>query len=118
MLMNRPGARHRPAFGQGVGDEVQDLAPLLRRRALGRVQDQAAWRPRKAATSASTACASNARAPSRRTSVRGSENSAGWISLTTVSWIMAYHSFGGEVEARTPPRYAASIPHAVTNFRA
>src|SRR4051794_3962987 len=31
---------------------------------------------------------------------------------------MAYHSFGGEVEARTPPRYAASTPHAVTNFRA
>src|SRR3954466_8335828 len=29
-----------------------------------------------------------------------------------------YHSFGGEVEARTPPRYAASTPHAVTNFRA
>jgi hypothetical protein len=23
---------------------------------------------------------------------------------------MAYHSFGGEVEARTPPRYAASTP--------
>src|SRR4051794_7126640 len=31
---------------------------------------------------------------------------------------MACHSFGGEVEARTPPRYAASTPHAVTNFRA
>src|SRR3954454_20734911 len=77
-----------------------------------------AWRLRKAATSASTACASRARAPSRRTSVSGSENSAGWISLTTLSWIMACHSFGGEVEARTPPRYAASTPHAVTNFRA
>src|SRR5215211_404346 len=77
-----------------------------------------AWPLRKAATSASTACASNARAPSRRTSVSGSENSAGWISLTTLSWVMAYHSFGGEVEARTPPRYAASTPHAVTNFRA
>src|SRR5215212_9788418 len=77
-----------------------------------------AWPLRKAATSASTACASRARAPSRRTSVSGSENSAGWISLTTLSWIMACHSFGGEVEARTPPRYAASTPHAVTNFRA
>src|SRR5215211_9042002 len=77
-----------------------------------------AWPLRKAATSASTACASSARAPSRRTSVSGSENSAGWISLTTLSWIMAYHSFGGEVEARTPPRYAASTPHAVTNFHA
>src|SRR3954470_6179719 len=77
-----------------------------------------AWPLRKAATSASTACASRARAPSRRTSVSGSENSAGWISWTTLSWIMACHSFGGEVEARTPPRYAASTPHAVTNFRA
>src|SRR3954447_4418352 len=77
-----------------------------------------AWRPRKAATSGSTACASSARAPSRRTSVSGSENSAGWISLTALSWVTAYHSFGGEVEARTPPRYAASTPHAVTNFRA
>src|SRR4051794_40112128 len=67
-----------------------------------------AWPLRKAATSASTACANRARAPSRRTSVSGSENSAGWISLTTLSWVTACHSFGGEVEARTPPRYAAS----------
>ena len=29
----------------------------------------------------------------------------------------AYHSFDGEVEARTPPRYAALPIHAVTNFR-
>src|SRR3954463_16335762 len=77
-----------------------------------------AWPLRKAATSASTACASRARAPSRRTSVSGSENSAGWISLTILSWVTACHSFGGEVEARTPPRSAASTPHAVTNFRA
>src|SRR3954453_10207150 len=77
-----------------------------------------AWPLRKAVTSASTACANRARAPSRRTSVSGSENSAGWISLTTLSWVTACHSFGGEVEARTPPRYAASTPHAVTNFRA
>src|SRR5215207_1313758 len=77
-----------------------------------------AWLLRKAVTSASTACASSARAPSRRTSVSGSENSACWISLTTLSWVTACHSFGGEVEARTPPRYAASTPHAVTNFRA
>src|SRR4051794_34634116 len=78
-----------------------------------------AWPLRKAATSASTACANRARAPSRRTSVSGSEKAAGWISLTTLlSWVTACHSFGGEVEARTPPRYAASTPHAVTNFRA
>src|SRR5215211_8700659 len=61
-----------------------------------------AWLPRKAATSASTACASSARAPSRKTSLSGSENAPGWISLTTLSWLTAYHSFGGEVEARTP----------------
>src|SRR3954453_21267119 len=77
-----------------------------------------AWPLRKAVTSASTACANRARAPPRRTSVSGAENSAGWISLTTLSWVTACHSFGGEVEARTPPRYAASTPHAVTNFRA
>src|SRR3954464_15545845 len=75
-----------------------------------------AWPLRKAVTSASTPCANRARAPSRRTSVSGSENSAGWISLTTLSWVTACHSFGGEVEARTPPRYAASSPHAVTNL--
>src|SRR3954451_24131106 len=77
-----------------------------------------AWPLRKAATSASTACASRARAPSRRTSVSGSENSAGWISLTTLSWIMAYHSFGGEVEVSNTPTIRRLIPHAVTNFRA
>src|SRR3954453_2393680 len=77
-----------------------------------------AWPLRKAATSASTACANRARAPSRRTSVSGSENSAGWISLTTLSWIMAYHSFGGEVEVSNTPTIRRLIPHAVTNFRA
>src|SRR4051812_9038166 len=77
-----------------------------------------AWPLRKAATSASTACANSARAPSRRTSVSGSENSAGWISLTTLSWIMACHSFGGEVEVSNTPTIRCLIPHAVTNFRA
>src|SRR4051794_6161261 len=77
-----------------------------------------AWLLRKAATSASTACANRARAPSRRTSVSGSENSAGWISLTTLSWIMACHSFGGEVEVSNTPTIRRLIPHAVTNFRA
>src|SRR3954465_12017126 len=77
-----------------------------------------AWPLRKAATSASTACANSARAPSRRTSVSGSENSAGWISLTTLSWIMACHSFGGEVEVSNTPTIRRLIPHAVTNFRA
>src|SRR3954468_20837651 len=77
-----------------------------------------AWPLRKAATSASTACANSARAPSRRTSVSGSENSAGWISLTTLSWIMACHSFGGEVEVPNTPTIRRLIPHAVINFRA
>src|SRR4051812_22248674 len=69
-----------------------------------------AWPLRKAATSASTACANSARAPSRRTSVSGSENSAGWISLTTASWIMACHSFGGEVEVSNTPTIRRLIP--------
>src|SRR5262245_35779509 len=30
-----------------------------------------------------------------------------WASWKTLVSIAAYHSFGGEVEARTPPRYAA-----------
>src|SRR4051812_28439799 len=77
-----------------------------------------AWPLRKAATSASTACANSARAPSRRTSVSGSEKAAGWISLTTLSWIMACRSFGGEVEVSNTPTVRWLIPHAVTNFRA
>jgi len=32
--------------------------------------------------------------------------------LTTLASDTAYHSFAGEVEARTPPRYAAFIPSA------
>src|SRR3954452_2922265 len=31
----------------------------------------------------------------------------GWESWKTLLSVTAYHSFGGEVEARTPPRYAA-----------
>src|SRR6476659_452923 len=68
-----------------------------------------AWPARKAATSASTACASSARAPSRKTSVSGSEKAPGWTSSTTLPWVTAYHSFGGEVEARTPPRGAYTV---------
>jgi hypothetical protein len=37
--------------------------------------------------------------------------------LMTLVSVTAYHSFGGEVEASTPPRYAALPLHAVTNFR-
>src|SRR3954465_14604716 len=78
-----------------------------------------AWPLRKAATSASTACANRARAPSRRTSVSGSEKASGWISLTTLlSWVTACHSFGGEVEVSNTPTIRRLIPHAVTNFRA
>ena len=32
--------------------------------------------------------------------------------MTTLASDTAYHSFAGEVEARTPPRYAAFIPSA------
>ena len=74
------------------------------------------WPSRNAATSASTARASRDRAPLRSTSVNGSENVDGWESFKTVSSLTAYHSFVGEVEARSPPRYAALTLHPVTNF--
>ena len=74
------------------------------------------WPSRNAATSASTARASRDRAPLRSTSVNGSENVDGWESFKTVLSLTAYHSFVGEVEARSPPRYAALTLHPVTNF--
>jgi len=43
------------------------------------------------------------RTPLRKTSVRGSPSASGAANLTALSWIMAYRSFGGEVEAWTPP---------------
>src|SRR3984893_12873936 len=58
-----------------------------------------AWRLSKAATSASTACESSARAPLRKTSVSGSENVPRWESRKTLLSVTAYHSFGGEVGA-------------------
>jgi hypothetical protein len=40
----------------------------------------------------------------------------GWERWKTLVSVAAYHSFGGEVEAsKHPPRWAASIPHAVTS---
>src|SRR5271154_6723269 len=69
-----------------------------------------AWPPRKPATSASTACANSARAPSRNTSVNGSENIPGWDSLMILSWVTAYHSFSGEVEASNTPTIRRLTP--------
>jgi hypothetical protein len=57
---------------------------------------------------------------SRTPSIRptsGSEIVPGWESSKTLVSVTAYHSFGGDVEARTPPRYAALPLHDVTNFR-
>src|SRR6516165_5250433 len=71
-----------------------------------------ACRLSKAATSASTACASSARAPLRSTSVNGSTKVAGCESWKTLVSVTAYHSFGGEVEASNTPRYAALPLHA------
>src|SRR5262249_38796694 len=64
----------------------------------------------KAATSASTACASSARAPLRKTSVSGSAKVPDWVSWKTLVSVTAYHSFGGEVGGfehphDTPPSY-------------
>src|SRR5882757_5223203 len=58
----------------------------------------------KVATSASTACASSARAPLRNTSVSGSAKFPGWESWKTLVSVTAYHSFAGEVEASNTPR--------------
>src|SRR3954469_22942384 len=65
---------------------------------------------RNSATSASIAWASRARARLRSTSVSGAANDPGGSSLTMLASDTAYHSFAGEVEARTPPRYAAFFP--------
>src|SRR3954465_14786930 len=44
----------------------------------------------------------NARAPLRSTAVSGSVKVPGWESWKTLASVTAYHSFGGEVELRTP----------------
>src|SRR5438034_9459491 len=69
-----------------------------------------AWSLSKAATSASTACASSARAPLRKTSVSGSAKVPGWESWKTLVSVTAYHSFGGEVEASNTPTIRRLTP--------
>src|SRR6516164_6468181 len=69
-----------------------------------------AWSPRKPATSASTACANSARAPLRKISVNGSLKVPGGANLITLSWVTAYHSFGGEVEAFEHPHDTPPYP--------
>src|SRR6476619_7563124 len=69
-----------------------------------------AWQLSKAATSASTACANNARAPLRKTSVSGSAKVPGWESCKTLVSVTAYHSFSGEVEASNTPTIRRLIP--------
>src|SRR5262249_62425319 len=69
-----------------------------------------AWPPRKPAISASTACANSARAPLRKISVNGSLKVPGCASLITLSWVTAYHSFGGEVEAFEHPTIRRLTP--------
>ena len=64
----------------------------------------------KVATSASTACASSARAPLRNTSVSGSAKSPGWESWKTLVSVTAYHSFAGEVEALNTPTIRRLTP--------
>src|SRR5438105_8106875 len=69
-----------------------------------------AWQLSRAATSASTACASSARAPLRKTSVSGSAKVPGWESWKTLVSVTAYHSFGGEVEASNTPTIRRLTP--------
>src|SRR5436190_7289344 len=56
------------------------------------------------------ACASSARAPSRKTSVSGSGKVSGWESRKTLVSVTAYHSFGGEVEASNTPTIRRLTP--------
>src|SRR6478752_4305564 len=70
----------------------------------------AAYLLSKVATSASTACASSARAPLRNTSVSGSAKSPGWESWKTLVSVTAYHSFAGEVEALNTPTIRRLTP--------
>src|SRR5262249_11093431 len=69
-----------------------------------------AWQLIKAATSASTACASSALAPLRSTSVSGSANVPGWESWKTLVSVTAYHSFDGEVGASNTPTIRRLTP--------
>src|SRR5215217_2530926 len=68
------------------------------------------WQLSKAATSASTACVSSARAPFRKISVNGSAKLPGWESWKTLVSVTAYHSFAGEVEALNTPTIRRLIP--------
>ena len=66
------------------------------------------WQLSKAATSASTACASSARAPLRKTSVSGSPKLPGRASGKTLVSVTAYHSFwrsGGVKHPHDTPPY-------------
>src|SRR6478672_11151143 len=64
----------------------------------------------KVAASASTACASSARAPLRNTLVSGSAKFPGWESWKTLVSVTAYHSFAGEVEALNTPTIRRLTP--------
>ena len=65
---------------------------------------------RKAAISASTACASSACAPLRRTSVNGSAKRPGWESWKMLVSVTTYHFFAGEVEASNAPTIRRLTP--------
>src|SRR5216683_5270160 len=69
-----------------------------------------AWQLSKAATSASTACASSTQAPLRKTSVSESAKLPGWENRKTLVLVTAYHSFSGEVEASNTPTIRRLIP--------
>src|SRR3954451_12015508 len=71
---------------------------------------RSACRCRKSPTSASTACVSRARAPLRKISVSESVKVPGCASLKTLVSTMAYHSFGGEVEALNTPTIRRLTP--------
>src|SRR5215471_16538965 len=95
------------ALGIDVGTSGVRAAALRRRPSS---VDWSAYLLSKVATSASTACARSARAPSRNTSVSGSIKLPGWESWKTLVSVTAYHSFAGEVEALNTPTIRRLTP--------
>src|SRR5215471_5418290 len=86
------------------------ICPWRTSRARSSSVNLSACRLSKAVTSASTACASSARAPLRKTSVSGSAKVPRWVSWKTLVSVTAYHSFGGEVGGFEHPHDTPPYP--------
>ena len=104
-----PRSRPEPRARAGGHARANSLWPA--------VSVWSAWAARDPATSASTACAINCRAPWRNKSVSGSgEKPVGAQNATTVSFVMWHILFFARTVARQQPLHMSpNLP--VTNFR-